>query len=164
MIVGLDRLRRNNQVAGFIFATVGVLYAVLLGFAVIITWEKFSKGNIVAQEAAAVTTLYRLADGIGGDPGAALRGSLIQYVDATIAEDWPAMARGEASPGGAQALSGIYKALLTFSPHDDRGSALLKEAFDQLAVVTQARRTRLVLAPGIIPRVLWLRVVPVAQS
>jgi len=34
--VSLDRLRVNNEVAGFKFATVGVLYAVLLAFAVIV--------------------------------------------------------------------------------------------------------------------------------
>src|ERR1700710_2530040 len=67
--VSLDRLRTNNEVAGFKFATVGVLYAVLLAFAVIIVWEKFSEAeNATAQEAGAIATLYRLADGIGGHP------------------------------------------------------------------------------------------------
>ena len=32
---------RQNEVAGFIFATVGVLYAVLLAFTVIIVWEQY---------------------------------------------------------------------------------------------------------------------------
>src|SRR5881227_2620884 len=78
---GLDQLRLNNEVAGFKFATVGVLYAVLLAFAVIIAWEKFSEAeSSAAQEAGAVATLYRLADGIGGEPGAALRNSVTQYV------------------------------------------------------------------------------------
>jgi Na+/proline symporter len=67
--VSSDRLRINNEVAGFTFATVGVLYAVLLAFAVIIVWEKFSEAeHSVAQEAGAAATLYRLAEGIGGIP------------------------------------------------------------------------------------------------
>jgi hypothetical protein len=36
--VSLDRLTTNNEVAGFKFATVGVLYAVLLAFVVIVVW------------------------------------------------------------------------------------------------------------------------------
>jgi hypothetical protein len=40
--VELSRLRTNNEVAGFKFATVGVLYAVLLAFAIVIVWEKFN--------------------------------------------------------------------------------------------------------------------------
>ena len=61
----LARLRINNEVAGFKFATVGVLYAVLLAFAVIVVWEKFSDAeNNVAQEAGAAATIYRLSWGI----------------------------------------------------------------------------------------------------
>src|SRR5215218_642078 len=94
--VSLDQLRLNNEVAGFKFATVGVLYAVLLGFAVISAWEKFSEAeNAVAQEAAALATLYRLAEGIGGDAGTAFHSELTRYVKTAIAEDWPAMERGE---------------------------------------------------------------------
>src|SRR5689334_11035418 len=37
--LSLERLRANNEVAGFKFATVGVLYAVLLAFAVIVLLE-----------------------------------------------------------------------------------------------------------------------------
>src|SRR5215212_6218625 len=88
--IATERLRVNNEVAGFTFATVGVLYAVLLAFAVIVVWEKFSEAeHAAAEEAGAAATLYRLANGIGGDPGAALRDGLTRYVRAAIAEDWP---------------------------------------------------------------------------
>ena len=154
--ISLSQLRLNNEVAGFKFATVGVLYAVLLGFAVISAWEKFSEAeNAVAQEAAALATLYRLAEGIGGDAGTAFHNALTQYVKTAIAEDWPAMERGEESRAVTQALNATYRALLTFAPSDSRGAALFAEALHQIDTVTQARRTRLVLAPGIIPRVLW---------
>src|SRR4051812_37229450 len=154
--VSLDRLRINNEVAGFKFATVGVLYAVLLAFAVIIAWEKFSEAEkAVAQEAGAVATLYRLADGVGGDAGATLRNGLSRYLRAAIDEDWPAMERGKGSQLVTRALDGAYAALLTFNPGDNRGTTLLAEALHQLDLVTQARRVRLVLAPGVVPRVLW---------
>ena len=39
---GVGRLAKNNEIAGFKFATVGVIYAVLLAFSVIVVWEKFS--------------------------------------------------------------------------------------------------------------------------
>jgi Na+/proline symporter len=52
--MSLDVLRTNNEVAGFKFATVGVIYAVLLGFTVIVVWEKFNDAeNNVALEAGA---------------------------------------------------------------------------------------------------------------
>jgi len=63
--VSHERLRINNEVAGFMFAVVGVLYAVLLAFAVIVVWEKFNEAeHAAAQEAGAAATVYRLANGI----------------------------------------------------------------------------------------------------
>lgn len=85
----------------------------LLAFAVIIVWEKFSDAErTVAQEAGAAATLYRLADGIGGEPGAALRSSLTHYVRSAVTEGWPAMERGEASRAVTRTLDATYVALM----------------------------------------------------
>ena len=79
--VKLEQLRTNNEVAGFKFATVGVLYAVLLAFAVIVVWEKFNDADgEVAVEAGAAVTIYRLAEGMGGAPGAALHEAITAYL------------------------------------------------------------------------------------
>jgi hypothetical protein len=41
----------GEQVAGFIFAIIGMVYAVLLAFVVIAVWEKLSEGQTsVAKE------------------------------------------------------------------------------------------------------------------
>jgi hypothetical protein len=153
--VSLERLSTNNEVAGFKFATIGVLYAVLLAFAVIVVWEKFSDAeNSVAEEAGAAATIYRLSDGIEGT-GVELRERLNSYLHVAIADDWPAMERGGASPAATDALSAIYASVLTYYPPDQRGAALLAEILHQLNVVTQARRVRLVLAAGIVPGVVW---------
>jgi hypothetical protein len=142
--VASERLRINNEVAGFTFATVGVL------------WEKFSVAeNAAAQEAGAAATLYRLADGIGGDPGAALRDGLTRYLRAAVAEDWPAMEQSGSSHAVTRGLDATYATLLTFTPSDGRGTVVLAEALRQLDVLTEARRTRLVLASGAVPGVLW---------
>ena len=156
-LVSLDSLSANNEVAGFKFATLGVLYAVLLAFAVVIVWEKFNDAeNAVAQEAGAATAIYRLADGIGAESRTALRETLTGYLKAAIDDDWPAMERGGASPAVTRALNGVYAAVLTFAPADRRDAALLSEILRQLDTVTQVRRSRLVMASGIVPGVVWL--------
>jgi hypothetical protein len=43
--VGLERLTTNNEIAGFKFATVGVILAVMVAFAVIAVWEKFAEAQ-----------------------------------------------------------------------------------------------------------------------
>lgn len=154
--VTLEKLTTNNEVAGFKFAAVGVLYAVLIAFAIIVVWEKFSDAeNDVAREAGAAETIYRLSQGIGGQPGIALRAALTNYLKLTISDDWPAMERGRASQSAREALDGVYRALLTFNSPERRDTALVSQILYQLDTITQMRRARLVAAEGVVPRVIW---------
>ena len=154
--VGLGRLSTNNEVAGFKFATVGVLYAVMLAFAVIVVWEKFSEAeNDVAGEASAAATVYRLANGLGGAADVALHITLTGYLDAAVSQDWPAMERGGDSSAATGALDAVYAAALAYNPPDRRGATVLAEILRQLDLITQARRARLVMASGIVPGVIW---------
>ena len=123
---GLDRLQANNEVAGFKFATVGVLYAVLLAFAVIVVWEKFNEAeNDVALEAGAAATVYRLSDGFGGSR-CATRDARPPYLEAAIEEDWPAMARGPRRRP-KPALNALYAAVLVRAGPRADGRSLLSE-------------------------------------
>src|SRR5208283_5834666 len=110
--VELRRLTTNNEIAGFKFATVGVIYAVILAFAVIAVWEKFSDAEgMVTKEAGAAATLYRLA--AGHEPeAAAAKAALNNYLKLAIDRDWPLMAKGEESRDGLRALDGLYAAIL----------------------------------------------------
>jgi Protein of unknown function (DUF4239) len=153
---GLEWLRTNNEVAGFKFATVGVIYAVLLGFAVITVWEKFSEAETtVSLEAGAAATIFRLANGVDAETSAALRAGMTAYLRAAIAQDWPAMQHGHGSPAATRALSDAYADLLRFQPANLKGAALLTELLHQLDLVTQARRARIVVSAGIVPGIIW---------
>jgi hypothetical protein len=155
--ISLSRLRNNNEIAGFKFATVGVLYAVLLAFAVIVVWERFNDAdNRVAAEAGAAATVYRLANGIEGEQGEAIRTVMSRYLNMAIARDWPAMQQGKASREATDALSEIYVVVLKYRPADNSGAILLSELLRQVDLVGQARRARLVAANGTVPSVVWL--------
>ena len=154
--VTLEKLTKNNEVAGFKFAVVGVLYAVLLAFAIIVVWEKFSDAESnVAKEAGAAATIYRLSQGISGEPGLALRGALTSYLEAVISDDWPAMERGNASRSAREALGGLYKALLTFDAPERRDTALVSQILLELDTITEMRRARLAAAEGLVPGLIW---------
>ena len=104
--VELEQLTTNNEIAGFKFATVGVIFAVIVAFAVIVVWEKFATESAVAQEAESAT-LYRLA--AGPDPKMkATREALSTYLRLAIEKDWPAMAAGKKSLDVTEALSSLY--------------------------------------------------------
>lgn len=153
--LGLDRLRSNNEVAGFKFAVVGVLYAVNLGFATVVTWEKFRDAqDTVMQEAGAVTALARLASGLEPADGHAMQQQLRDYARAVIDQDWPAMGRGSYSPAVTRRLEALYSAIVRHDAHAQEAPAL-SAIYGELDAVTQARRARIALADGIIPGVIW---------
>jgi hypothetical protein len=154
--VTLDRLTANNEVAGFKFAVVGVLYAVLLAFAIIVVWEKFTDAdNIVAREAGAATNVYRLSYGLAEAPATSLRARLSAYLAATISDDWPAMEDANESSAARLALDAVYGTLLVSSIPEAREGALLGEILHQLDTITQERRVRIAAADGTVPGVIW---------
>lgn len=154
--VGLASLVDNNEVAGFKFAVVGVIYAVLLAFAVIVVWERFSEAEVaVVREAGAAATVYRLA--AGPEPEmAAVRSELSRYLQVAIEKDWPKMAVESESRETTLALNELYSRVLVLESTVKRPPALLIELLTQLDVLTDARRTRLHLGIGIMPSVLWM--------
>jgi Protein of unknown function (DUF4239) len=154
--VDLARLATNNEIAGFKFATVGVIYAVLLAFAVIAVWEKFSEAEgMVTKEAGAAATLYRLA--AGPEPeAAAAKDALNNYLKLAIDRDWPLMAKEKGSRDVTRALDGLYAAILRLPETGLRRSASFGEMLKQLDEITESRRTRLQLATGIMPMMLWV--------
>lgn len=154
--IPLERLSANNEVAGFKFATVGVLYAVLLAFVVIVVWEKFNEADsFVSKEAAAVATMYRISAEVPDGPGKVLRGALTNYLTAVIGKEFPAMETGHRSPAAAAALDDLYTALLNYRASEPRDAVILSELLRQLDLVTQTRRAQLDAADGVVPGVLW---------
>jgi hypothetical protein len=139
--VELSRLRTNNEVAGFKFATVGVLYAVLLAFAVVVVWERFNQAD---------------SEGAKEDHGAAIRAATTEYLDAAIAKDWPAMAQDTDSPDVTKALYDIYRAVLKFHAPSPNETIVIAEILRQVDGISDARRERLVSADGVTPSVIWV--------
>jgi hypothetical protein len=154
--VGVGTLAKNNEIAGFKFATVGVIYAVLLAFSVIVVWEKFNDAQTaVADEAGATAALFRYAEGT--EPGAiALRAALVNYLKATIDDEWPAMSLESETHKVTEALNLLYSAALALNQSGTRDTAAMSEVFRQIDNVTAARRVRLHLATGLVPNVIWI--------
>jgi hypothetical protein len=156
-LVGVEGVIGNNEVAGFKFATLGVVYAVLLGLAVIAVWEKFAEAEgATTREAGALASVYRLASGLDPEPQRAVAEALSRYAQSVVDDDWPEMARGGESAETQQALNEVYAAALALGVNEARDAVLLDALLTQLDLITNARRERLALAVGIVPNVIWL--------
>jgi hypothetical protein len=154
--VRLDRLRTNNEVAGFKFATVGVIYAVLLAFAVIVVWEKFNQAeDNVAREAGGAATIFRLAGTLESARSASLKEAMVAYLEAVIAKDWPAMEQGRVNADVTRALGNLYTTLLKSQPGEQIDPIVLAEILRQLDEISIGRRSRLIASQGSVPPILW---------
>jgi hypothetical protein len=96
--VGVEVLKLNNEAAGFIYAVIGVVYAVLLGFTAIIVWEQYDKAQaVVDQEANELADLYRNAH-FPDDVRRELETHLRTYARLVVDKEWPAMVERKSSP------------------------------------------------------------------
>jgi|SRR5579884_108767 len=89
-------LSEHNEIAGFVFAVVGVVYAVLLAFFAIGVWERFDAAEErTYDEASRLIAVYRKADLF--PQGHFLRAELRTYTDLVINHEWQEMESGHHS-------------------------------------------------------------------
>jgi hypothetical protein len=110
-----ELLREHNDLAGFIFAVIGVIYAVLLGLIAVGVWERFTDAEVrTFDEASQLTDVYRDA---GGFPkGAAIRADLRAYVEDVITKSWPQMERGVDSHVTDDAAERVSRDVVDLAP------------------------------------------------
>jgi hypothetical protein len=153
---GVDLLSRNNEVAGFKFAVVGVFYAVLLAFVVIAVWEEFRATEVaVRDEAKAAVNLHRVSFALPVEGGSEIRKHLLSYTNDVREKEWPSMALGKPSDAVVKDLDQLSKAIYGVRPQSWQELALYQDALRLVAVITDSRNERLDSATGSMPKVLW---------
>jgi hypothetical protein len=145
----------HNDVAGYIFAVVGVLYALLLGFIIIASWEHFSAAETdVQREAAALASLYSTSVGLPHGLQQAAQRELRRYTALVIDQEWSAMAHGHGSPAVDASLSRLYHI------YARGGRAGVQDNVDSASLlllndIGSARTERLADATGFLNGIFW---------
>src|ERR687883_202524 len=102
-LVPSETRQEHNEVAGFLYAVVGVVYAVLLALLVIAVWEQYQKANeTVESEASAVAEIAWLAHRLPEPEHHELQEDARAYAQEVVDEEWPRMEQGLG--GGVQSL------------------------------------------------------------
>jgi protein-S-isoprenylcysteine O-methyltransferase Ste14 len=173
-VVGLTVVQRlvpvtireeHNDVAGFIYAVLGVIYAVLLALVVIATWEEFGRARVtVESEANALAEIFWLAHELPEPEGPHLQELARSYAEVVVDEEWPQMQQGrtplmeqtqETTPGWVL-IDDIRATVQEVEPRTQADQELYAEGLDQVQRLADARRTRLVQAEEGIAAVLWV--------
>ncbi len=148
-------LEQHNEIAGFVFAVVGVVYAVLLAFLAIAVWERFDAAETrVHDEASQLLVVYRRVDAF---PSAryALRKEIARYVDLVVSDEWPKMNVGTQSSAANQVLEDIAYRVRHLRVTTATQQDLLTSLIDGLQATMLDRDDRLLLSNTGINKFLW---------
>jgi Protein of unknown function (DUF4239) len=150
------KCKLHNDIAGFIFATLGVIYAVPVAFIVIVTWQDFDKAqDVTANEANCIAALYRDSTPFPAEFRATLKSKLTDYVKAIIDEEWQTMGRGRPSEKVREIQEELWKLYGGFQPKDETQRVFFAESVKKLNQTAESRRQRIVYAGSGINRLLY---------
>jgi len=164
-LVPADSRQQHNDVAGFIYAALGVIYAVLLALVVIAVWEEYQAASeTVEQEANATAEIFWLAHRLPEPEGTHIQELCSSYAEEVVHKEWPLMEQGQApslveeegTPAGWTIIDDIRANLQDFEPHTKADEQLYAAGLEQIQRLADARRMRLVAAEEGVPGVLWV--------
>jgi hypothetical protein len=150
-------LKAHNDVAGPIFGVIGTVYAVLLAFVVVITWEGHdaAKRNINV-EVGAVIGLFMDAEGLKEPVRQELKALVLEYVESVINDEWKTLKTGNTSPAPATTLYNIVKLCGSYRPENRTEEIFLEKAVDRVDELYSLRRQRQLDSRNGIHPILWM--------
>jgi len=156
-LVPTERRKQHNDVAGFIYAVLGVAYAVLLGLMLIAVWEKWDAAEATTtDEANELAGIFYWAHALPQPEGRHIQELVRSYARVVVEEEWPLMAKGRSSPQAWDTLDELRGAILGLEPTTGAQQARYTEMLAQLHDLGNARRERLLAAEQGLPPILWV--------
>jgi len=155
-LVPAKKRQEHNDVIGFVYAVIGVSYAVLLGLVVIAAWntQAAARANTYT-EGNALSRLAWYAYSLPESQHTEIEDLLTQYTYEVITTEWADMARQQSSPEAWSTYQELHKVIAAqrpAAPSDVAQYQIAVSAADQLGA---ARRERLAQSTETIPPLLW---------
>ena len=155
--VSVAALSASNDAVGSYLQTLGGIYAVLLGFVVLVVWQQFNDARgAVEREANEVVDLFRIGQGLPDGAREVLHDRLLRYVDSVLEHEWSYRACIAVAGVNqvAEQLNAAWFALRSHEPHTDNQRALQSEALNCFNELSNARTARLTASRLRIPSAL----------
>ena len=135
----------------------GLLFGLLVGFLAAQVWSGADRAQLaVDREASALRSVDLLTNAFPEEQQTRMLVLLHRHIEETVSEEWPAMARGEATltviPVG---LAGALRLALTLQPQTEGQKAAQREIVASLQNALDARRQRIILSTSSLDWVKW---------
>jgi len=154
--VPADVLAQNNDLGTTYFGVIGTIYAIFLGFTVVLVWEDLDQAeSIVNQESSTIVSLYYTAQALPAPAGDRAQQQLRAYTVAVRDVEWETMAHGEGSSEAQEALGTVWETLTRAEPATAGQVAMHTEAVARLSEVSRQRQLRLQASEASVSGIFW---------
>jgi hypothetical protein len=149
----------HNDVLVPIFLTVGVIYAVLLGFTVVAEWEFYDAAKTnTSEEAALLVPLYRqtrVMDEVKGDE---MRHLIRSYAERVV-HGWDAFRHGTRNTDAGAASNEIIRVFATMVPATKARELVAAQFLQTFSQMVLDRNKRYVHATEALSPIMWVGIV-----
>jgi hypothetical protein len=152
-----ERRRIHNEVIAWQLATLGTIYAVVIGFMLYAVWTRYDSAQVNADsEASALVVVARLAQGLPRDTGKKVLSLALTYSDVMVNREWPAMEKGQYASESGILMRKLNESLQEPSDLTTQQAIILDHTLTELGQMTGYRRIRQVQCVSELPRILWM--------
>ena len=135
---------------------VAMLFAVLLGFMVADSMQRFGEARETVQsEASSLGNVFRLAEGMSGPTEDKLRELCALYAKEVIEDEWPMLSMHKDSPKAWIIYRQLWKTCMTYEPTTQRQSNTQQSLMEAMQSLGNSRRMRVEALHAGLPTVLW---------
>jgi hypothetical protein len=155
-LVPASRREPQNEVVGFVYAVVGVAYAVLLGLVVIAAWNTLDEATAnTYAESNALMQLAWYGHSLPQPQQAEVEHLVEAYTTLVINTEWPELAHQESSPQAWSVYIQLRNLVQAQQPTTPSAVARYQQALDAGSQLGDTRRERIEQAAEGIPALLW---------
>jgi hypothetical protein len=152
-----SKLKSHHDIAGPLFATLGVIYAVLLGFTTVIVWQQYDDANTtLTREANYYADIYRDMGGLSPEFRSKAEEAMDAYINAVINDEWKVIGYGQRSEKVQEMAAKVWELYSNYEPQTETQKIFLSESVRKMNEAGEMRRQRLMDSTTGLNPVLWM--------
>ena len=155
-VLRIEKLKISHEISGNLFHTLGVIYAVVLAFMVIVAWENFDRiDSNVSMEANCYADLSRDANALSEPFRSQAKEAIGVYVEAVVEEEWPMLAWGGRSANTHELFTEIWDIYLSYEPETKSEDIFFTASVEKLNEAGELRTQRIMDSRSHLHPILW---------
>lgn len=159
-LVPLERLESHREATSTIHHAIAIVFGVAAAFAIILVWEQLDTARVTtAREAADVEALYQLATQLPEPNKDRLGQQARSYAEIVVEEEWPLLARGQASQEAQEAADELRGSVDEFEPRTMAEQELYARMLTKVDELEENRGLRLLASQEGVPVLIWAAMV-----